>query len=325
MRRAAYTALGDKIITQGQRVIEFENRLNLALGTKNLLTLNSGSSALELAYHLLDLKPGDEVIAPVFTCTATNLPLLRRGAKIIFADVKENLLPDWNDIERKITKKTKAIVNVHLFGQLNETRNLGIPVIGDAAQYLGKTKGERFTTYSFQAVKIMTTVDGGALVCERKRDYQRAKLLRWYGIDRETNQDSYDIDIKEAGFKYHMNDVAAAIGIAGLKTLDKLKTERIKLQNRYQKLLIDIPGLQVIGGSPFLIHVPNREKLMQKLHLAGIETSLGHRRNDIYTVFGGKKQNLPNMNRLEDTYLLLPCHNHMNIEDVAYICKAIKK
>ncbi|OGH24592.1 MAG: hypothetical protein A3B47_03890 [Candidatus Levybacteria bacterium RIFCSPLOWO2_01_FULL_39_24] len=325
MRRAAYDALKDKIITQGQKVIELEKRLNSALGTKNLLTVNSGSSALELAYHLLDLKPGDEVIAPVFTCTITNLPLLRRGVKIVFADVKDNLLPDWSDIESKITKKTKAIADAHLFGQLNETRNLGIPVVGDAAQYLGKTFGERFTAYSFQAVKIMTTVDGGALVCERKQDYRRAKLLRWYGIDRETGKESYDVDIKEAGYKYHMNDVTAAIGIAGLKILDKLKKERATLQNHYKECLRDIPGLQVIGGSPFLIHVFNRKKLMHKLAMAGIETGLGHRRNDMYTVFGGRRQNLPNMNRLEETYLLLPCHNHMTANDVDYICESIRK
>ena len=171
MRQAAYAALGEKIITQGQTVDEFESLLNQTLGTRNLLTVNSCTSALELAYHLLDLKPGDEVITPVFTCTATTVPLLRRGINIVFADVKENLLMDWKDAEKKITKKTRAIVDVHLFNQLNETQDLGIPIIGDAAQYLGKTYGEQFTAYSFQAVKLLTTVDGGALVCERKEDY----------------------------------------------------------------------------------------------------------------------------------------------------------
>jgi len=325
MKQAAYDALGDKIITQGQKVDEFEKLLNFTLGTQNLLTVNCGTSALELAYCLLDLKHGDEVIAPVFTCTGANLPLLRRGIKIVFADVKDNMLPDWTDILKKITPKTKAVVNVHLFGQLNETRKLSIPIVGDAAQYLGKTHGERFTAYSFQATKIMTTVDGGALVCERKQDYRRAKLLRWYGIDRESSRDNIDVDIKEAGFKYHMNDVTAAIGIEALKILDKLKKERATLQNRYQQELENIPGIKTIGGSPFLIHVPNRKKFMTKLASFGIETGLGHRRNDLYSIFGSRRQNLPNMNRLEKTYLLLPCHNRMALKDVDYICTAIKK
>lgn len=325
MRQAAYNALGEKIITQGQKVIEFEKLLNLTLGTKNILTLNSGTSALELAYHLLNLKPGDEVITPVFTCTATNIPLVRRGVKIVFADVGENMMPDWTDILKKITSKTRAVVNVHLFGTLNKSKKLPIPIVGDAAQYLGKTKGERFTAYSFQAVKIITTVDGGALVCERFKDYKRAKLLRWYGIDREKDMDNIDMDITEAGYKYHMNNVTASIGIAGLKILDKLKKERTALQDRYRERLKNIPGIKIIGGSPFLIHIPHREKLMLKLKSLGIETGLGHRRNDLYTIFGGKRLNLPNMNRLEKTYLLLPCHNKMSLKEVEFICAAIKE
>lgn len=318
MKQAAYAALGEKIIGQGKKVDRFENLLAKILG-KNILTVNSATSALELACHLLYLKTGDEVIAPVFTCVVTNLPLVRRGVKIIFADVKDNLTLDWTDVEKKITPKTKAIVNVHLFGQLNESRNLSIPIIGDSAQYLGRTSGERFTAYSFQATKILTTVDGGALVCERREDYKRAKLLRWYGIDRETGKDNIEVDITEAGYKYHMNDVTASIGIAGLQILKKLRSERATLQKRYQELL------GTAGGSPFLIHVPNRKKLMAKLASVGIETGLVHKRNDIYAIFGGKRQNLPNMNRLEKTYLFLPCHNHMTIKDVEFICAAVKK
>ena len=237
----------------------------------------------------------------------------------VFADVKNNLLLDWDDVEKKITQKTKAIVDAHLFNQLNETRNFGIPVVGDAAQYLGKIYGERFTAYSFQATKIMTTVDGGALVCQRLGDYQKAKLLRWYGINRETAKDNIDEDITLPGYKYHMNNVTAAIGIAGLKTLNTLRGERVALQNCYHQLLGGT------GGSPYLIHVPHREKLRRKLATLGIETGLALRRNDLYSIFGAKRQNLPNMNRLEKTYLLLPCHNHMTLKDVEFISTAVKK
>lgn len=319
MKRAAYAALGKRQMTQGKTVDEFEKKLGKSLKVKNVLGVNCCTSALELAYHLLDLKPGDEVITPVFTCTANTVLLHRRDVKIVFADIKQNMLLDWDDVAKKITQKTKAIVNVHLFGQLNEIRDLGVPVIGDAAQYLGKTNGERFTTYSFQATKILTTVDGGALVCARREDYRRARLLRWYGIDRDTDKDNIDVDIFEAGYKNHMNNVTAAIGIAGLKNLKKLQAKRLALQNRYRQLL---GGL---GGSPYLIHVPHRERLRAKLASLGIETGLGHRRNDLYSLFGGKRQHLPNMNRLENTYLLLPCHNHMTIEDVERIAGIAKK
>lgn len=324
-RLAAYNALGKRIIGQGEKVLKFEKLLGQKLKIKNVLAVNSGTSALELAYHLLGLKKGDEVIVPVFTCSATAVPLKRHGVKVVFADINNELLLDWDDVKKKITSRTKAIVNVHLFGKYNKAPRLPVPIIGDAAQYLGKTSGERFTAYSFQATKIITTVDGGALACERKSDYKRAKLLRWYGLDRETKKEQTDVDIKEAGYKYHMNDVTASMGIAGLKSLDRLKKERAKLQKRYKEL---IGGL---GGSPYLIrvsditNVSDREKIRKKLALKGIETGLVHRRNDLHTIFGGKRLNLPNMNRLEKNYLFLPCHNNMTLKDVDYICKIIKK
>ena len=185
MKRAAYDAMGQKMIGEGKTVADFEKKLGSMLKVKNVVTLNSCSSALELAYHLMNFKPKDEVISSVFTCTITNLALLRRGVKIVFADILENMLLDWDDVKKKITSKTRAIINVHLFNQLSQSRKTSIPIIGDAAQYLGRISGEKFTVYSFQATKIMTTVDGGALVCTNNKDYRRAKLLRWYSINRK--------------------------------------------------------------------------------------------------------------------------------------------
>lgn len=314
---AVVKTLKTRWIGQGSKVDEFEKKL--AFLGKYVLTLNSGTSALELAYDLLNLKVGDEVIAPVFTFVGTNLPLVRRGVKIVFADITPDLLLDWNDVKRKITPKTKAIVNVHLFGLYNKAPKLNIPIIGDACQYLDKTEGERFTAYSFQATKILTTVDGGALVCERKEDYKRAKLLRWFGIDRETEKDNVDVDIKEAGYKYHMNDVTASMGLSILPKLAELKKHRLRLQKRYEELL----GIQ--GGSPFRIFARDRNKLRKKLLSCGVETGLVHRRNDFYSIFGGKRQDLPEMNGVENIYLFLPCHNNMSVKDVEYICNIINK
>lgn len=325
MRQAAYDALGEKFIGQGKKVDQFEKKLSANLGVKNLLTVNCATSGLELVYHLLNLKPNDEVISPVFTCVATNIPLVRRRVKIIFADVKDNLMLDWKDVEKKITPKTKAIINVHLFETRNETRDLSLPIIGDSSQFLGKTNGERFTVYSFQAVKSLTTVDGGALACGSKADYQKAKLLRWYGIDRETTKDNIDVDITDPGFKYHMNNVTAAIGLAALKSYKKIKSKMALLQKHYFDGLKNIKGLTAIGGSPFLIQTKNREKLIKKLAQGGIETNLVHKRNDIYSVFGGQRLNLPNMNRLESTYLLLPCHSRVTPSQVDYVCQQTKK
>jgi dTDP-4-amino-4,6-dideoxygalactose transaminase len=314
---AAAKTLRGRWIGQGPKVAEFEKKFGQKLGIKNAIAVNSGTSALEIAYDLLGLKAGDEVISPVFTCAATNIPLARRGVKVVFADVKDDLMLDWEDAKKRITPKTKAIINVHLNGRKNENKDLGIPVIGDAAQYIGKTSGEDFTIYSFQATKLITTVDGGMLVCKNKADYKRAKLLRWYGIDRETKRDNIDEDIKEAGYKNHMNDVTASIGIEALKDLDRLKAHQEKLQACYKSL---IGGF---GGSPYLVNVKNRKKLINKLAKNGIEAGLMHRRNDAYTLFGGRKK-FPNMDRVERTYLFLPCHNYVTLRDVDFISNIVK-
>jgi len=115
-----------------------------------------------------------------------------------------------------------------------------------------------------------------------------------------------------------MNDVTAVLGIEGLKELDRLKRHRTQLQAIYKQ---EIGGL---GGSPYLVHVKNRDAVRKVLFQHGIESGLVHKRNDIYTVFGGKKLNLPNMNRLESTYLFLPCNNHTKESDVKKICRIIK-
>jgi dTDP-4-amino-4,6-dideoxygalactose transaminase len=238
--------------------------------------------------------------------------------KVVFADITDELLLDFEDVKRKITPKTRAVVNVHLLGKYNKAPKLPVPIIGDSAQYVGKTEGELFTCYSFQATKIITTVDGGMLVCKRKKDYERARLLRWYGIDREAGKPNIEVNIKEAGYFFGMNNIDASMGIEGLKIVEKLKNQRKEFQDIYKK---EIGGM---GGSPYLIHTKNRKGLKKKLALKGIESGLVHMRNDTHTVFGGKKQNLPKMNRLEKTYLFLPCHNRMTIKDVKYICRTIK-
>ena len=313
MKTSVVAALGKRIIGQGKTVEEFEKRLSF-LGT-NVLTVNSGTSALEIAYDLLDLEPGDEVISSVFTFVGANIPLVRRGVKVVFADVGDNLLVDWHDVRSKITSRTRAVINTHLFGLYNKAPYLPVPVIGDACQYLGKTKGELMTAYSFQATKIITTVDGGALVCAKKKDYNRAKLLRWFGADRK----KVFGDIKEAGYKYHMNDVTASMGIAALRHLIKLQTHRQKLIHIYKKVL------GRTGGSPFLIYSSHRDKLQKLLLSHGFETGLVHKRNDLYSLFGGKRQDLPTMNGIESTYLFLPCHYGMTVQDVERICRLVKK
>ncbi len=333
--------LGTIWIGQGPKAKEFEEKFAKKFGFKYCIAVNSGTSALELAYHLLDIKEGDEVISTVLTCTATNIPILRRKAKIVFCDIeKDTLNADPLDIEKKITKKTKAIVVASLGGiPVNEkifklAKKRKVPVVVDACQALGipEKRGD-YVTFSFQAIKHFSTGDGGMLILRNKREYDRAKLLRWFGIDREQKFQkgwrSYKLRLmtlvsKELGYKFHMNDIAASFGLVGLRESDKLLAYRKKIAEFYKKN-IDYP--YIVGGSYWLfaLMINNRDKLSKYLFEHGIDTNLIHIRNDLNGIFGGKRLSLSNMNEIEGKYLYIPLYTRLTMKDAKFIVKTIKE
>jgi len=354
MRKEVQKTLCSRFIGQGPRVDKFEEQIKKVFKVKYPVTVNSGTAALTLAYYLAGVKKGDEVITPALTCNATNLPLLHAGAKIIFADVRKDTLNiDPEDIKRKITPKTKLIVNAHLNGNpsdigsfiradfhISDYLKVGvrshIPVVGDMCQLHTTPLGcDDYICYSFQAIKHITTGDGGLLVVRNKEDYKRAKKLRWFGIDREkkkaANWQPYlnreiTMDIEEPGWKLQMSDIMAAMGIGALKSYYDIMAYHYKLQALYTKLLKGIDGLTVIGGCwAFPVLVERRDDFGKMLMDKGIETNLVQLRNDIFTCFGGKRQDLPNMNEVEDKYTYLPLHMLVTEEDVYKICSLIRK
>lgn len=340
------TNLSNRWIGQGNKVDEFESEFGKKFNYKYCLSVNSGSAALELAYHLLDLEKGDEVIVPVLTCTATSIPLLRKGVKIIFADIDPKTLTiDPEDVRRKITLNTKAIVAVTLGGLpiskelvnvINDFKKVEPPVdiklIIDAAQSVGVSeKYGDYICYSFQAIKHFTTGDGGMLVIKNKKDYDRAKKLRWFGIDREAKikndwqpykRREMTMNIEEPGYKFHMNDIAATLGLIGLKHSDKYLEYRKQIASIYDKKLL----CKTISGGAYWLYcilVDNRDYVAERLKDAGIETNMAHLRNDIFTAFGGKRKNLPTMNELEDKYLYIPLNLKVSKKDAEYISDII--
>ena len=318
---------------QAHKVDEFEKTFSNDFNYQYSLSLNSGSAALELAYRLIGISKDDEVIVPVLTCTATNIPLLRMNAKIVFADItRDTLLIDTEDVRKKINKNTKAIVVVTLGGlpidlelfQLARENN--IPVVIDAAQSLGVSEEHGdYIAYSFQAIKHFSTGDGGMLVLRNIEDYERAKKLRWFGIDRAAKINSdwqawkdreMTIDIDEPGYKFHMNDIAAAIGLVGLKHSDDILNYRRKLSKIYDdNIKVD---KKVTGGACWLygVIVDDRDRIAKELMLNGIDVNMVHLRNDIYKTFGGERQELKNMNWVEYKYLYLPLNSHITEEQV---------
>ncbi len=342
--------LKSRWIGQGPKVEEFESIFEEKFSNPcKSLAVGSGTDALHLSYILANIKEGDEVIVPVFTCTATNIPLLYIGAKIVFCDIDQNLNIAADAIEELITEKTKAIVCVHYGGlpcDMDKIWDLAykynLKVIEDNAHALGATyKGEiigsqsDFSMFSFQAIKHVTTGDGGMLTIKDPSLIEKAKRLRWFGIDRLKKQKGiWENDIKEIGFKYQMTDLSAALGIASMEEFDEHLRHRQKLYKLYCNLLKNTDGIRVIGDeyedrvhAAWLLtaEVDDREDFMRHLRKYNIESSQVHYRNDRYSIFGGREEGkFKKMDEMEERYIVLPLHAKVSEADVKYITDVIK-
>ena len=244
--------LDSTMLSEGKLVKEFENKLSSELGLENPVAVNSGTSALHLALVLAGVKPRDEVILPAQTFIATGLVIAQEKAVPVFADIQlETGNIDPKSVEEKITKKTKAIMVVHWAGtpvDLDEINAMAkkhkLVVIEDAAHALGATyKGKAigsisdFTCFSFQAIKHLTTGDGGVVCIKDQNKVQEAKARRWFGIDRANAKESElgerEYDIASIGYKYHMNDYSAVLGLVNLKNFKSRLLIRRKIAKRY--------------------------------------------------------------------------------------------
>lgn len=321
-------------LAEGPVVKIFEKEFAKMFGfdRRLVVSVNSGTSALELAYELAGIGPGDEVITPVLTCTATNLPLIHRGAKIVFADIEGDLNVSLTNIEKKITPKTKAIVFVHFGGNnrglgqlLVLARRYNLRVIEDAAQAVGSPFWGKadFTCVSLQAIKTLTSGDGGFLICSELEDAYTAKKLRWFGYDRDEKQKVGDTDLEIAGYKYHMNDISAAIGLGNLRSIKYAFKRRDRARATYRQW--DIRGRLLVTG-PWLVILRHPKALMaaQALKENGIPSGQYHYRNDKYSVFGGADAaDLPIMDLVEKQYLLLPFHHDITPSNVDRIMEIV--
>ena len=352
-------------IGQGPKVEEFENDLMSKLKCKNLITTNSATSAAHLALSMISrlptttdwpgVQPGDEVLTTPLTCTATNWPILANNMKIKWVDVDPNTCNlDINDLEKKISKKTKAILVVHWGGYPNKMDEIkrvqdacykkhGFrpKVIEDCAHSFGSTYKEKaigtqgnYAFYSFQAIKHMTTVDGGALILPDEKEYKRAKLLRWYGIDRESNRKDFrcEDDISEWGFKFHMNDVNAVIGIHNLKYVDEIIDRHKSNAKFYDENLRGIPGISLLERSSdcdssfwiYTLKVDDQDEFMKKMKEKNIMVSRVHERNDKHSCVEEFKTGLPNLDSLSKKMICIPVGWWVSDEERQYIVDSIK-
>ena len=354
---AARRQLDQQFIGQGPKVDEFERLFEERIShSHKAIAVNSGTSALHLAYILAGIKDGDEVVGPVFSCSASFSGLLYQRAKVVFADINKdnlNLNPDHvEELFKERGERIKAIVVVHYGGYLVDldrihsiAKKWNVPVIEDAAQaigavYKGKNVGEisQYSCYSFQAIKSLTVTDGGMLTIEDPILEEKAKRIRWFGIDRKAKfEERWKKDIWEVGYKYQMTDVEAVMGIEGLLRIDKVLNHSEELFRAYVKGLDGVSGIRVMNKEVLdnkddikptywlcTIEVDRKEDFKKKLVENNIDTNETHFRCDRYSVYGGRVYNCPNMDYLEERYLLLPMHQHVTLEDVDRIVKVIK-
>lgn len=325
-------------IGQGPKVEEFELALKQHLHLEDApLTVNSGTSALDLAYHLVGVKPGTEVISTAQTCTATNGAIALRGAKIVWADIDPYTgLIDPIDVERKITKNTVAIVAVDWGGKLADyglLKTFGIPVIEDAAHAFGANTAGDYVMWSFQAIKHLTTGDGGALL-PPKDQIERGRLLRWFGLDRRSSADFRCAQtISELGYKYQMNDIAAAIGIENLKHMDMITTMHKENARYYHIAFLDLKHIitPVYDNHSawwlYTILLPTsdiRDKFTLYMQDRDIAVSPVHDRNDKHPPLHFNRGNLPGLDFFSSRQISIPVGWWLSANDLEYIADTVR-
>lgn len=351
-------------IGQGPKVEEFEEELRKFFNQDFILTTNSGTSAEHLAIHILKkpfamwrgIQEGDEVLAPALTCSATNWPILLNGLKIKWVDVDPTTMNiDLDDLARKITPKTKLIVLVHWGGypvdldrlkqiQENARKMYGSApeIIEDCAHSFGsKFNGKLIGThgnicfFSFQAIKHLTSVDGGCLILPYPELYRWGKLERWYGIDRDSNRKDFrcEADIESVGWKFHMNDVCAAVGLANLKEVQENVIAKNKANAHfYNEALRDVPGVTLLENDPrkdsaywlYTLRVAGQDDFMNKMKEKGIIVSRVHERNDKHTCVQEYQTQLPNLDKVIQEMICIPHAWWVTEEDRQYIVDTIK-
>jgi dTDP-4-amino-4,6-dideoxygalactose transaminase len=299
---------------------------------------------------------GDEVLATPMTCTASNWPILANNLKIKWVDINPTTLNiDLDDLERKITPKTKIIMLVHWGGYPNDLDKLkqiqerafvryGFRpmIIEDGAHSFGSIYKDKLigthgnlTMFSLQAIKHLTSIDGGLLLSPQNELYRRSKLLRWYGIDRDGDRKDFrcEADVEEWGFKFHMNDVCATVGNENLNHVNQILETHKSNGNFYDNSLKETYGVKLLDRhegyeSSFWIYsmlVENRDGFYRHMDECGISVSQVHERNDKHTCVKDHRSALPTLDKVIGNIVSIPVGWWVTNEQREYIVDCIKK
>ena len=345
---AVATCLASGWTGLGPKVAEFEAAFAQYVGVKYAVATNSCTSALHLAYRLLGVGPGDEVVVPALTFVSTALAAVYCGATPIFADsVADTLMIDPDHVRVLLTPKTKAVVYVlyggQTIGNIHQFYCDGnIPVILDCAHACGSKQDLSLAPlhcWSFHSVKNLSCGDGGMLTMHSEEMYERAKRLRWCGIDTSTYDRGkttstgykWEYNVDELGYKYHMNDITASIGLVQLAKMPSMQEKRITLVNNYMmKLPLDLIKYSIeprmSANHLFTIRTDKRNELADYLRQHHINTGVHYKPIHFYPVFNKHRKQwpLPVVEREWQKLLTLPLYPDLTLAEVDVICSTIK-
>jgi len=350
-------------LTMGQRTFEFERRFAGYVGARHGVAVSSGTAALYLSLDAAGVGPGDEVIVPTTTFTATAQAVIHAGARPILCDIDPaslNLHPD--DVRRRITTLTRAIVPVHLGGNPCEMREIleiarqrNLRIIEDAAhalpsRYFGKIIGSisEFTCFSFYATKTLTTGEGGMITTDNDEAAARMRLMRLHGIERSDGKQpgsdvSWKYSIREAGFKYNFTDIQAALGIVQLAKCDSMRDARSRIAHRYATAFGAIDALEtpsVIENCESSWHLyilrlhldrlnADRDAFIEGMSRKGVACSVHFiplHLHDIYQrAYGYRPGDFPRAETEFRRCVSLPIYPDLSGEEVEYIIESVKQ
>jgi dTDP-4-amino-4,6-dideoxygalactose transaminase len=352
-KKAVLDVLDREYLGMGQEVLSFEERLTEFFG-KPAICVANGTAALHLACQSIGIKSGDEVLVPSLTYVASFQAISATGANPIPCDINSSTLSlDWRDAEKRVTKKTKAIMPVHYAGGVGDidsiykfAKKYKLRVIEDAAHAFGSHhngilvgSNSDLACFSFDGIKNITSGEGGCIVTEDSLVIKKIRDARLLGVENDTikrfsDKRSWDFDVSSQGWRYHMNNIMAAIGIEQLKRFSDIKNKRQLLARRYNQLLsknkrivtLDhdyssiVPHIFVVKIDGML----NREKLRDKLLNEGIQTGVHWKPNHLLTMYREEKRlPLPITEKIYPTLITLPLHTDLNENDIDFICKKL--